>query len=167
LRHLGCDTQTPLTLQLSPWLQHLGPNHYPFVYLFANWLAGRPAPPVALRQPWFPCRPVDWHSFPNTCFTVTSTGFFGERYLAIVRRLAWVDHFAMAQSCRRILLWVDCSTCPSGARPPKTIQLSKNLYCFTYLSLALLQIFVKSCKQMPQADCTSVRAIHYQLDGCR
>jgi hypothetical protein len=59
LRHLGCDTQTPLTLQLSPWLQHLGPNHYPFVYLFANWWAWGSAPPVTLHKPWFPCGPVD------------------------------------------------------------------------------------------------------------
>lgn len=100
--------------------------------------AGRPAPPVTLHKPWFPCGPVDLCSFPCICFTVTSTGFVSERSLAAVSRLAWMDHLAMAQSCRRILLWADHSAYPSGAKPP-IFSIFKELVLavFTYVSCNL------------------------------
>jgi hypothetical protein len=55
-------------------------------------LLGNPAPPVVFHAPWFPCRPVDTHSFPNTCFIVTSTGLLSERTLAGVSRLVYTNH---------------------------------------------------------------------------
>jgi hypothetical protein len=45
------------------------------------------APPVTFHAPWFPRGPVDTHSSPYTCFTVTTTGLISDRYLAIVSRL--------------------------------------------------------------------------------
>lgn len=100
--------------------------------------AGRSAPPVTLHKPWFLSRPVDLRSFPCICFTVTSTGFVSERSLAAVSRLAWPDHLAMAQSCRRILLWADHSAYPSGAKPP-IFSIFKELVLavFTYVSCNL------------------------------
>jgi len=50
------------------------------------------APPVTFHAPWFPCGPVDTHSSPYTCFTVTSTRLISERYLAIVSRLVYMNH---------------------------------------------------------------------------
>ncbi len=50
------------------------------------------APPVTFHAPWFPCGPVDTHSFPNTRFAVTSTRLISERYLTIVSRLVYMNH---------------------------------------------------------------------------
>ncbi len=49
------------------------------------------APPVTFHIPWFPCGPVDTHSFPNTCFTYTTTGLISDRYLAVVSRLVYTN----------------------------------------------------------------------------
>jgi hypothetical protein len=78
IRALGCD----------PSNQHATLSH-------TNWLigfVGKSAPPVTFHAPWFPCGPVDTHSFPNISFAVTSTGLISERYLTAVSRLVYTNH---------------------------------------------------------------------------
>ncbi len=64
--------------------------HYPFSYQFANWCCSEvsttcysPPARLAIRR-WN----VNERSFHYTCFTVTTTGFFSDRTLAGVSRLA-------------------------------------------------------------------------------
>ncbi len=51
------------------------------------------APPVTFHAPWFPCGPVDAHSFPNTCFIVTTTGLISDWILTDLSRLVYMNHY--------------------------------------------------------------------------
>jgi hypothetical protein len=78
IRALGCDPSDQYTT-----LSH------------TNWLIGfvwKSAPPVTFHAPWFPCGPVDTHSFPYISFAVTSTGLISERCVATVSRLVYMNH---------------------------------------------------------------------------